>query len=274
MVDPDVQGQGLSWVLYGLTTLVLFIRDGLRPRWISNVTQVPAVCGMVVRDLFRRVSFAAIRQLAPALRICSSPAASCAGTARVRRRRGGRFRRGALRHHGCLYRRLRCAEKILRRRAKASRRAIQRLLRPRTGLRQAATISCRSAASISPPPGAICSAKCRPARCRRCSPPPPCWRCNGWCCRSCTGWTTAAPSASCGRATEAADDVRRDRRFHRQSLRRHRACGRHGRAASPRPRRPADQTACCSCSAWSPSLFFMRGVAWWQRRACGSTGSR
>src|SRR5438874_70441 len=47
MVDPDVQGQGLSWVLYGLTTLVLFLRDGLRPRWISNVTQVPAVCGMV-----------------------------------------------------------------------------------------------------------------------------------------------------------------------------------------------------------------------------------
>ena len=47
MVDPDVQGQGLSWVLYGLTTLVLFMRGGLRPKWISNVTQVPAVCVMV-----------------------------------------------------------------------------------------------------------------------------------------------------------------------------------------------------------------------------------
>jgi hypothetical protein len=47
MVDPDVQGQGLSWVLYGLTTMVLFARDGLRPKWISNVTQVPAVAGMV-----------------------------------------------------------------------------------------------------------------------------------------------------------------------------------------------------------------------------------
>ena len=47
MVDPDAQGQGLSWVLYGLTTLVLFMRGGLRPKWISNVTQVPAVCGMV-----------------------------------------------------------------------------------------------------------------------------------------------------------------------------------------------------------------------------------
>src|ERR1700716_764821 len=47
MVDPDERGQGLSWVLYGLTTLVLFARDGLRPKWISNVTQVPAVFGMV-----------------------------------------------------------------------------------------------------------------------------------------------------------------------------------------------------------------------------------
>jgi GNAT superfamily N-acetyltransferase len=47
MVDPDAQGQGLSWVLYGLTALVLFARDGLRPKWISSVTQVPAVVGMV-----------------------------------------------------------------------------------------------------------------------------------------------------------------------------------------------------------------------------------
>src|SRR5262249_43339215 len=39
--------QGLSWVLYGLTALVLFARDGMRPKWISNVTQVPAVVGMV-----------------------------------------------------------------------------------------------------------------------------------------------------------------------------------------------------------------------------------
>lgn len=47
MVDPDVRGQGLSWVLYGLTALLLFVRGGLRPKWISNVTQVPAVVGMV-----------------------------------------------------------------------------------------------------------------------------------------------------------------------------------------------------------------------------------
>lgn len=47
MVDPDARGQGLSWVLYGLTALVVFARGGLRPRWVSNVTQVPAVVGMV-----------------------------------------------------------------------------------------------------------------------------------------------------------------------------------------------------------------------------------
>ena len=47
MVDPQARGKGLSCVLYGLTTLLLFIRDGLRPKWISNVTQVPAVAGMV-----------------------------------------------------------------------------------------------------------------------------------------------------------------------------------------------------------------------------------
>jgi hypothetical protein len=47
MVDPEVRGRGLSWVIYGLTVLVLFVRGGLRPRWISNVTQVPSVVGMV-----------------------------------------------------------------------------------------------------------------------------------------------------------------------------------------------------------------------------------
>jgi hypothetical protein len=39
--------RGLSWVLYGLTTMLLFARRRLRPLWISNVTQVPAVFGMV-----------------------------------------------------------------------------------------------------------------------------------------------------------------------------------------------------------------------------------
>ena len=47
MVDPDAQGQNLSWVLYGLTCFLIFLRRQLRPVWISNVTQVPAVVGMV-----------------------------------------------------------------------------------------------------------------------------------------------------------------------------------------------------------------------------------
>lgn len=47
MVDPGVRSQGFSWVLYGLTCLVLFFRNQLRPLWLSNVTQVPAIVGMV-----------------------------------------------------------------------------------------------------------------------------------------------------------------------------------------------------------------------------------
>ena len=51
MVDPDQRSGGLSWVLYGLTCFLLFIRNQFRPLWISNVTQVPAVIGMV-SDMF------------------------------------------------------------------------------------------------------------------------------------------------------------------------------------------------------------------------------
>lgn len=47
MVDPGYRTQGLSWVLYGLTCILLFFRRGLRPIWISNVTQVPAIIGKV-----------------------------------------------------------------------------------------------------------------------------------------------------------------------------------------------------------------------------------
>lgn len=47
MVDPAERGGGLSWILYGLTCFALFVRGGLRPLWISSVTQVPAVVGMV-----------------------------------------------------------------------------------------------------------------------------------------------------------------------------------------------------------------------------------
>lgn len=47
MVDPDVRSRSLSWVLYGLTCFLIFFRRQFRPVWISNVTQVPAIVGMV-----------------------------------------------------------------------------------------------------------------------------------------------------------------------------------------------------------------------------------
>jgi hypothetical protein len=47
MVDPAHRTQGLSWVLYGLTCILLFVRRGMRPLWISNVTQVPSIIGKV-----------------------------------------------------------------------------------------------------------------------------------------------------------------------------------------------------------------------------------
>jgi len=47
MVDPDHRSAGLSWILYGLTCFLLILRNQFRPLWLSNVTQVPAVVGMV-----------------------------------------------------------------------------------------------------------------------------------------------------------------------------------------------------------------------------------
>ncbi len=50
MVSPAARSKGLSWILYGLTCFLLFARGGMRPIWISNVTQVPAVVGMVTES--------------------------------------------------------------------------------------------------------------------------------------------------------------------------------------------------------------------------------
>jgi hypothetical protein len=47
MVDPSARSGGLSWILYGLTCFLLFFRRQMRPLWVSSVTQVPAVVGMV-----------------------------------------------------------------------------------------------------------------------------------------------------------------------------------------------------------------------------------
>lgn len=50
MIDPNHRASGLSGVLYGLTSFLLFARRRMRPLWISNVTQVPAVFGMVAES--------------------------------------------------------------------------------------------------------------------------------------------------------------------------------------------------------------------------------
>ncbi len=47
MVDPEERSRSLSWLLYGLTCFLLLLRNRLRPLWVSSVTQVPAVVGMV-----------------------------------------------------------------------------------------------------------------------------------------------------------------------------------------------------------------------------------
>ncbi len=46
-VHRDHRSRGLSQLLYGLANFLLFFRSGMRPVWISNVTQVPAVFGLV-----------------------------------------------------------------------------------------------------------------------------------------------------------------------------------------------------------------------------------
>ena len=46
-VDPEFRSRGVAWILTGFTTFLLFVKNGLRPYWISNVSQVPAAIGMV-----------------------------------------------------------------------------------------------------------------------------------------------------------------------------------------------------------------------------------
>jgi hypothetical protein len=50
MIDPGERSRGLSWILYGLTCFALFLRHGMRPIWISSVTQVPSVFGVVTES--------------------------------------------------------------------------------------------------------------------------------------------------------------------------------------------------------------------------------
>jgi hypothetical protein len=46
-VDPNFHKRGVTWILTGFTIFLLFVKNGFRPYWISNVTQVPAVIGRV-----------------------------------------------------------------------------------------------------------------------------------------------------------------------------------------------------------------------------------
>ncbi len=46
-VDPEFQGHGLPGLLYGAAAFLMLFKGGLRGYWISNVTQVPAVVGLV-----------------------------------------------------------------------------------------------------------------------------------------------------------------------------------------------------------------------------------
>ncbi|MGQ0578350.1 MAG: hypothetical protein ACT4PQ_05495 [Betaproteobacteria bacterium] len=47
MVDPAFQAQGYTWVIVGLPCLMVFLRNGMSPVWITSVTQVPAIFGKV-----------------------------------------------------------------------------------------------------------------------------------------------------------------------------------------------------------------------------------
>lgn len=49
MVDPECRAKGYSWLIVGLPCLLVFLRSGLQPVWITSVSQVPAVCGAVAR---------------------------------------------------------------------------------------------------------------------------------------------------------------------------------------------------------------------------------
>ena len=94
MVDPALRSHGLSWVLYGLTCLVLFVRQQLRPLWLSNVTQVPAIVGMV-SETFSDVFPVPGPARAPQLRASGARARDHAPPSRgVRRRRRRGLRRG------------------------------------------------------------------------------------------------------------------------------------------------------------------------------------
>jgi hypothetical protein len=51
MVAPGFRSRGLSLALSAAPPVLAFARHGLRPLWVTNVTQVPAVAGVFARSL-------------------------------------------------------------------------------------------------------------------------------------------------------------------------------------------------------------------------------
>ena len=49
-ISPRAQGKSISYLLAMLPNILLMLRSGLRCTWISNVTQVPAVLGLVDKN--------------------------------------------------------------------------------------------------------------------------------------------------------------------------------------------------------------------------------
>lgn len=49
-VSPKAQGQNLTYLLAVLPNVLLTLRSGLRSAWVSNVSQVPAVVGLVAKN--------------------------------------------------------------------------------------------------------------------------------------------------------------------------------------------------------------------------------
>jgi hypothetical protein len=67
MIDPEYRQSGLTGALYGITCFLISARRQMRPFWISNVTQVPLVFGIVgefVEDVFPRARPGARRSFA------------------------------------------------------------------------------------------------------------------------------------------------------------------------------------------------------------------
>lgn len=51
MLDPGYRGLGFSRLIYGMTMVLALLRRRGRPYWVSNVSQVPAIVGMVAETL-------------------------------------------------------------------------------------------------------------------------------------------------------------------------------------------------------------------------------